>query len=215
MPECTIVRFVSPPMDTNAYLVADAGARAAIAVDPACVGAKILWECRERAWDLQGIILTHGHIDHMHDTALLAREAKAPVLIHSADAAMLQDPVLNGASWLGMKHDPAEATRHLSEGESLAVGGISLQVIHTPGHTPGGICLLGKNDCITGDLLFMDAVGRWDFPGGSREQLIESIARLSQQCPDTMRLHPGHGPSTTMARERAANPYLLEWFGRA
>ena len=115
MTECAIVRFVSPPMDTNAFLLADPAACAAIAVDPACVGAKILWQCRERAWKLQAIVLTHGHIDHIHDTALLAREAKAPVLIHSADAPMLSDPLLSGATWLGMQHEPVKEARLIGE----------------------------------------------------------------------------------------------------
>jgi glyoxylase-like metal-dependent hydrolase (beta-lactamase superfamily II) len=207
----SVLRFVSPPLDTNAYLVADEEGGRVIAIDPACIGADLLWECKSRGWQLDAIVLTHGHIDHIRDAALMARESGAPILTHLVTTAFLEDPVRSGAAWLGMQHQPCMANRLLGDGDTIEVGTGQLRVLHTPGHTPGCICLLGEKECFTGDVLFCDAVGRWDFPGGDEAQLAESIRRLAGACGDEIILYPGHGATTTMGRERRHNPYLLQW----
>ncbi|HNY26530.1 MAG TPA: MBL fold metallo-hydrolase [Candidatus Sumerlaeota bacterium] len=203
--------LVSPPLGTNAYLVADPASAQALAVDPSCVGEELLARCRERGWKLIGIVLTHGHIDHTHDTASLARATGCPILCHTQTGPLLEDENRCGALWLGMQLEPAHATRLLEEDDTIALGGQTLRVLHTPGHTPGCMCLLGDGVCLTGDLLFRDSVGRWDFPEGDEEQLVASLRKLVARCPETTRLYPGHGPETTLARERHQNPYLLEW----
>jgi glyoxylase-like metal-dependent hydrolase (beta-lactamase superfamily II) len=203
--------LVSPPLDTNAYLVADPASAQALAVDPSCVGEQLLARCRERGWNLSAVVLTHGHIDHTHDTASLARAAGCPILCHTSTAPFLEDETRCGALWLGMRLEPAHATRPLEEDDTIPLGGQTLRVLHTPGHTPGCMCLLGEGICLTGDLLFRNGVGRWDLPEGDGDQLAASLRKLAARCPDTARLYPGHGPATTMGRERRENPYLLEW----
>jgi glyoxylase-like metal-dependent hydrolase (beta-lactamase superfamily II) len=138
-------------------------------------------------------------------------DAETPVLAHPKTAEMLRDADLCGASWLGFDFEPVAVTRYLNDGDRVSVGGCELEVIHTPGHSPGSICLLGPEECFTGDLLFRDAVGRWDLPGGDLVQLRASLLRLAERCDDALTLYPGHGERTTMGRERRENPYLLEW----
>jgi len=191
--------------------VADPASAQALAVDPSCVGEQLLARCRERGWNLIGIVLTHGHIDHTHDTASLARAAGCPILCHTSTAPFLEDETRCGALWLGMRLEPAHATRPLEEDDTIPLGGQTLRVLHTPGHTPGSMCLLGEGSCLTGELLFRNGVGRWDLPEGDGDQLAASLRKLAARCPDTVRLYPGHGPATTMGRERRENPYLLEW----
>jgi glyoxylase-like metal-dependent hydrolase (beta-lactamase superfamily II) len=203
--------LISPPLETNTYLVADSEAGRAIAIDPSCVGEQILERCRENNWKLDAIVLTHSHIDHVHDTALLARETGAPVLAHKAAATALKDPIRSGAAWLGMDLDPCEVSRTLAENDTVQVGGIALRVLHLPGHSPCSICLLGEGCCFGGDLLFRDGVGRWDLPGGNEKKLIASLRRLASECGDDVTVYPGHGPATTMGRERRKNSFLLEW----
>jgi glyoxylase-like metal-dependent hydrolase (beta-lactamase superfamily II) len=203
--------LVSPPLETNSYLVADPTSAQALVVDPSCVGEQLLARCRERGWSLVGVVLTHGHIDHTHDTASLARAAGCPILCHTNAAPSLEDAARSGALWLGMQLEPAKATRLLEEDDTIALGDQTLRVLHTPGHTSGCMCLLGDGICLTGDLLFRDGVGRWDFPEGDEGQLVASLRKLAARCPDTTRIYPGHGPATTLGRERRQNPYLLEW----
>jgi hydroxyacylglutathione hydrolase len=211
MSSLAIECLVSPPLDTNVYAIADPEMKHAIVVDPSCVGAALIELCRDRKWTLDAIVLTHGHIDHIHDAAFLARETGAPVLAHSAAIPALKDPIRSGAAWLGMHLDPCEATRELRDGDEVAVGEFTLRVLHLPGHSPCGICLVGEGCCFAGDLLFRDGVGRWDLPGGDEDTLIASIRRLAAECDDETHVYPGHGPATTMRRERRSNPFLRQW----
>jgi len=233
----------SPPLETNAYLVADAAAGRAIIIDPSFLGNVLLDRCAERNWILEAIVLTHSHVDHTHDVPDMVRrlhqavrfaaggheaggretgdhgargreargDAETPVLAHPKTAEMLRDADLCGASWLGFDFEPVAVTRYLNDGDRVSVGGCELEVIHTPGHSPGSICLLGPEECFTGDLLFRDGVGRWDLPGGDLVELRASLLRLAERCDDALTLYPGHGEGATMGRERAQNPYLLEW----
>ncbi len=211
MTELAVECIVSPPLETNCYLVADLEAKKAIAVDPSCVGRLILERCEEKGWELEAVVLTHGRIDHVHDAAFMKNEGGKRLLGHPLTEPALTDPDASGASMMGVLQSPCELNGRLEEGDVVTVGGARLRVLHTPGHSPGSICLLGEGICVTGDLLFRDGVGRWDFPDGDREALIQSLRRLAKECPDGTALYPGHGPSTTMGREKRGNPYLLEW----
>ena len=211
MTELTVHRIISPPLDTCTYLAADAEAGAAIAIDPSCMGDALAQYAADQGWKIEGIVLTHEHIDHIHDAAKMARETGAPVFAHPGAATALRDPLLSGALMLGMDLDPVEAVKPLEDGATLQVGGIAFDLIHAPGHSPGSVCLLGGGHCFTGDVLFRGGVGRWDLPGGDQATLIDSLKRLAEKCPPDTILHPGHGGETTMRRERSENPFLLDW----
>lgn len=213
MKPLAIHRIVSPPLDTCAYLAADAESARAIAIDPSCAADDLLGAAEQRGWQIEAVVLTHEHIDHIHDAARLARMAGAPVMAHADALPALRDPLLSGAMMLGMSLDAVEDAQALHDGASVQVGNLAFRVYHTPGHSPGSICLSAVGHCFTGDLLFRGGVGRWDLPGGDQAVLIESLRRLAAALPDDTTLHPGHGGETTLERERRDNPFLLEWLG--
>jgi glyoxylase-like metal-dependent hydrolase (beta-lactamase superfamily II) len=152
--------------------------------------------------------LTHGHTDHIGALAFVQEATGAAVLIHTADAAMLTGPAKNIPFLGGTKKQSKAADRLLQEGDLIEVGKISIKVIHTPGHTPGGICLAIDNILFTGDTLFAGSIGRTDFPGGSHRQLIESIKKKLLAFPPETIVYPGHGPATTIGEEKKYNPFL-------
>jgi hydroxyacylglutathione hydrolase len=157
------------------------------------------------------VVLTHGHADHIVGlTALRQRYPGIKVLIHQLDAESLTnaDANLSGLAGLTFTTEPADIL--LREGDLIDEAGLRLEVLHTPGHTPGGICLYAASDDLVfvGDTLFADSVGRADFPGGDMDQLISSIHTKLLTLPDQTAVYPGHGMRTTIGRERRANPYL-------
>ncbi|MFW6286728.1 MAG: MBL fold metallo-hydrolase [Candidatus Sumerlaeota bacterium] len=211
MAELTFECIPSPPLDTNMFLVADTEARKAIAIDPSEAATKLLEKSRENDWTIEAIVLTHGHIDHTAGAAALAQASGAPVWGHALVEEALRDPVRSGAAFVGMEQTPCPLDRKLQDGDKISVGALELSILHTPGHAPDAICLIGEADAFVGDLLFRGGVGRYDFPDSDLSSLINSLRRLSDRLGDEVRIHPGHGPSSTMARERRENPYLLEW----
>jgi glyoxylase-like metal-dependent hydrolase (beta-lactamase superfamily II) len=132
-----------------------------------------------------------------------------PLMIHAADAPMLENHELSGANWIGLAQESCQASRLLEEGDTIDLwGGDSpLQVIHTPGHSPGGICLLAQGCAFAGDLLFAGGIGRTDLPGGNDEEMQHSLQKI-MTLPDNTRVFSGHGPSTTIGQERENNPFL-------
>jgi hydroxyacylglutathione hydrolase len=207
-------RFVSPPIETNAFIVSDSVSREAIVVDPCSIGNELLEEIAKRQLELKAIVVTHGHIDHTQDTALMVRRTGVPVYVHPGDAPMLANAVLSGAQMLGMTLEPVENVKLVNDGEEIPLGESKIRVIHAPGHSTGSICLWIGDDCLTGDVLFAGGVGRWDFPGGSLGTLKNSLKRLMTDLPGETRIHPGHGPSSTIAEERKTNDYIREWVKR-
>lgn len=158
------------------------------------------------------VIFTHGHADHIVGAAALRENyPNIKVYIHKLDAEKLTRPAKNLSMLAGTFFKTGPADVFLNDGDLIDQAGIKLQVFHTPGHTEGGICLYSKDDNVvfTGDTLFADSVGRTDFPGGSMTKLIEGIKTKLCTLPDETVVYPGHGPATTMAREKAHNQYLL------
>jgi glyoxylase-like metal-dependent hydrolase (beta-lactamase superfamily II) len=160
---------------------------------------------------LKYIINTHGHIDHIACNNLLKAKTKALLLIHRLDADMLVDANKNFSSFMGKVICSPPADKLLEEGDEISLGTLNLIVIHTPGHTPGGISLVSNNMVFSGDTLFAGGIGRTDLPGGSYPDLIKSIKEKLLILGDDKTIYPGHGPDSTIGEERRTNPYLKNW----
>ena len=190
------------PVATNVHVLADPRSREAIAIDAATPSlAWITGGLDERGWTLKLIVSTHGHWDHIGDNAALAEHTGAPIAVHPDDRHRLIDPQPLYAPFPIVPSVPAV---DLAEGGEIRFGEIRLQVLHTPGHTEGSVCLLSADDglLLSGDTLFAGGWGRVDLPGGSPEAMAASIARLST-FEDRLQVLPGHGATTTIGRERA------------
>lgn len=212
-----VVGFPAGPWQTNCWVVAPAAGEECVVIDPGH-GAEgplddVLATHRLRP---VAVLLTHGHVDHIWSVVPVCGARNVPALIHPADRSMLVDPGIAvgqppGTPILG-RLDWAEPddVRELYDGELLELAGLTLQVDETPGHTPGSVVFGSGGELFSGDLLFAGSIGRTDFPGGSWEQMQESLRRVPLALPDETVVRPGHGPDTTIGRERATNPFLLD-----
>ena len=189
------------PLGTNCYLLEDEHTHAAAVIDPGGEGAWIEAQLRADGAELKRILLTHAHFDHTGGVAELhAAHPEVPVFLHPADAARLGSDVF----------PPIGApTVPYGDGDVVKLGDLDIQVLHTPGHTPGGVCLLVGDALFTGDTLFQGSMGRIDFEGGSYEDIMASLARLAH-LPGDFRVLPGHMDASTLGRERKTNYYIRE-----
>ena len=188
------------PDRTNAYLLWDGRSSDALVLDPGMGAAQPLVErVKTSGLALHVIANSHGHYDHVFDNAPLMRVSGADLAIHPADAYRL-----DGRNNYGYQIEPSTPTRDLLEGEQLRIGDLVFDVWHTPGHTEGSVCLYEERHALllSGDVLFAGSFGRTDLPGGDDEQMVASLARLARDLPDGVRVLPGHGPETTIGRER-------------
>lgn len=199
-------------LEANCYIVGCRETGEAAVVDPGAEGERILSRLERLGLKCRYIILTHGHADHIGALARVREATGAQVLIHERDAGMLTSPARNMSMFVGQALRLEPADRLLNDGDEIQVGNLTLKVLHTPGHTPGGICLHLDDALITGDTLFAGSVGRSDFPGGSHEQLINSIKKKLLAFPPQTRVLPGHGPASTIGEEAADNPFLNGMF---
>ncbi len=177
-------------------------------IDPADDAEVLLAALGDR--DVAAVLLTHGHFDHLGAVRALLESKPAPLLVHAEDAYRVTNAQGSGGAMFGFPnhHTPAP-DRLLNDADVVEVpGGLLLEVLHTPGHTEGSICLLGRGHLFSGDTLFAGSVGRTDFPGGDSRALRTSIASKLAPLPDDTTVHPGHGPDTTIARERRMNPFF-------
>jgi glyoxylase-like metal-dependent hydrolase (beta-lactamase superfamily II) len=195
------------PVATNVHLLADAGSREAIAIDTAIPSlAWVTGELAARGWTLRLIVSTHGHWDHIGDNAAVQAHTGADIAVHPDDRHMLEGPLPVFPP--PFEIPPSVPAVDLAEGGEVRFGSLRLRVLHTPGHTPGSVCLLDQDEGVlySGDTLFAQGWGRTDLPGGDAGLIAGSLARLAG-LDDRVVVHPGHGASTTIRNER---PWLDE-----
>jgi len=201
-------KLIVGPLATNCYIVGAESSREGVIIDPADEAKVILREVKDLALDIKLIILTHGHFDHTGALKEVKETIGAEVAMHKDDAAHLREYSLAGEQF-GLSYPvPPAPDRLLQDGDSIDVGDLHFSVLHTPGHTPGGICILVDGVVFSGDTLFNYGVGRCDLPGGSYSRLMDSIHTRLMTLPDDTIVCPGHGPSTTIGAERQGNPFL-------
>jgi len=191
-------------MKANCYIYGDSKTKEVFIIDPGGEFKKIKAIIEKNGLKVKSIINTHGHIDHISANRYL----NFPIWIHREDADFLGEPNKNLSSLVGFKLKSPNATRLLDEGDVLEIGSLSVEVIHTPGHTPGSICLRSDGLLFTGDILFYKGIGRSDFPHGSEEMLLDSLKNKVLTHSDDTLVYPGHGPSTTIGAEKKDNPFL-------
>lgn len=201
--------LVTGELQVNCYLVGCKASGQALVIDPGGKAQRILEILAEQDLTLKMVVNTHGHFDHVGGNRALVEETGAELLIHADDL-----PILRGASdhalQFGCKAIEAspEPTRLLNHGDRIELGELQFQVIHVPGHSPGGICLLGEGRLFAGDNLFAGSIGRTDLPSGDQGALMQALRDRVLILPDEIAVCPGHGPETTIGRERRTNPFL-------
>lgn len=201
-----VERLVVGPLAANCYVL-KSGEELAV-VDPGGDAGEILALARRLGGTVKLVVNTHGHIDHVAANQAVVDATGAELCIHRLDAGMLANPDEGLATMMGLDGRSPEPAQLLAEGDSLRVGEEELVVRHTPGHTPGGICLCGPGYAFTGDTLFVDSIGRVDFPGGSSREMQASLGRLQTLLRRETEIYPGHGEPGTFARALLVNPFL-------
>ncbi len=207
-----IVRMTLGLVQTNCYLAADSEAKLAVVIDPADDGDKIAAEAQARGWQIVGVWLTHAHFDHIAGGGGLAAALPEPVPVAMHPGEQPLWDVQGGAQLFGIDGidpgpDPSVA---LAAGQKLTVGRYEFEVLFAPGHTPGHVMFYcaSENVLFSGDVIFQGSIGRTDLPGGSYQTLMESIRTQVLTLPDETQILNGHGPETTVGRERVYNPFL-------
>ena len=204
-----VEKLVVGPFASNCYIVGSQSNKEGMIIDPGDEAKQILKRVKDLELDIKFIVLTHGHIDHIGALKEVKEATGAEVVIHGDDAKSLKNQLV--AIAFGLSYPtPPRPDRLLKDGDSLDVGGMHFEVLHTPGHTSGGICLLGRGVVFSGDTLFNYGVGRADLPGGNYSQLMNSIQTKLMTLPDNTIVYPGHGTATTIGAERTGNPFLRD-----
>jgi glyoxylase-like metal-dependent hydrolase (beta-lactamase superfamily II) len=196
------------PLQVNCYIVGCPETNQAMVVDPGAEGEKILQLLESLELQLQLVVNTHAHFDHVGGNALLVKQTGAELLLHPADLPLL-DRAAEHAAGFGLAATPSpQPTRLIQEGERVEFGSLGFDILHVPGHSPGGVCLYGHGHLFAGDVLFAGSIGRTDLPGGDHRLLISGIRQKLMVLPAATIVHPGHGPDTTIADERLHNPFI-------
>ncbi|MEA3400795.1 MAG: MBL fold metallo-hydrolase [Armatimonadota bacterium] len=201
--------LVVGPLEANCYLVGCDRTRRGFIVDPGAEAQRILEAVERLELKVEYLFNTHGHVDHIAANAALQEATGAPIAVHEADGDLLEHPHPFWASLVGGIR-PSSPDVLMADGDSFQVGDLTVRVMHTPGHSPGGVCLLVEDAIFTGDTLFASSIGRTDLPGGSMETLQESLRRLREEVPPETPVLPGHRGPSTMAHEIRANPYIQQ-----
>jgi len=200
-------------LETNSYLIFDEKSKVAVCIDPGAEPEKIIKTINENKLKLKAVLLTHGHGDHIGGLAVLIEKFDVPVYIHLEDEGMLRSPHENLSQSIGFDITAPETDNFVIDGQKISVGENEITIFHTPGHTRGGISFFinpenEKPILFSGDTLFYLNVGRIDLPGGNWEVLKKSVLEKLYVLPDETVVYPGHGPATTIHKEKNNNPYV-------
>ncbi len=203
-----IKTLVVGELETNCYILGDEETRQGMIIDPGGDSGLIEKAVQELGLGIKYIVLTHGHADHIGVLSELKKITRAQILIHQEDAEMLSEPEKNLSAFSYKLITAPKADKLLQDEDKIKIGEIELEVLHTPGHTPGSISLFTDRIIFSGDLIFCGSVGRTDLPGGSHKELLRSIEEKILVKEDDTVIYPGHGPATTVREERSNNPFL-------
>jgi len=198
------------PLQCNCSIIGDEGTHEAMVIDPGDNIDEIVAILNEHKLQVKQIVITHAHIDHVGGAMKLRAQTGAPILLNQNDYALLKMLDVQ-AAWLGMKPPGAVEIEHaIKDGEKVEAGRLTANVLHTPGHTEGSVCLYfpAEKMLIAGDTLFAGSIGRTDLPGGSYQKIMRSLHDRVLALPDETVVIPGHGPSSTIGDEREGNPFL-------
>ena len=196
------------PLQVNCYVVACETTKEAMVIDPGEEGARILHLAEREGFKVSKVVNTHGHFDHIGANQQIVEATGAELMIHKDDLPVLQN-ARNHAEVYGLSVAPSpEPDTLLAQGDNFQLGNLDFSVFHVPGHSPGGICLFGEGHLFVGDVLFSGSIGRTDLPGGDFDSLVEGVRDKLFSLPDETIVHPGHGPDTTIGRERQMNPFV-------
>lgn len=206
-------RLTLGPFQSNCFLAATAAGQEAVVIDPGDDAGSITaalseWEC-----DPVAILLTHAHMDHIGAVAALKGRFDVPIYLHPDDQPLYEHAEAQAAAFGLPVEPPPPADRDLAHGQRLQLAGLTLEVRHAPGHSPGGVVFVAEGHAFVGDCVFAGSIGRTDLPGGDMATLLRSINEQILTLPETTVLYTGHGPETTVGREAATNPFLTGAFG--
>ena len=197
------------PLACNCYVVGDSATRRAVIIDPGGDAEALAEAVSRHALDVEAIVATHAHFDHVLAAQELRERLGAPFLLHRDDLPLLSWLQASGRLWLGVElPPPPEVDGTPAEGDAITAGAVELGVLHTPGHSPGSISLVADQAVFSGDTLFAGSVGRSDLPGGGSEVLLRAISEKLFALGPELSVHPGHGPPTTLAEEQESNPFV-------
>jgi glyoxylase-like metal-dependent hydrolase (beta-lactamase superfamily II) len=203
-----IKKIISGSLDVNCYLVYDSQTKKALIADPGQDGGLVISEIEKENLLPEMLINTHGHFDHILSDEQIRKKFQIPLAVHKADVKMLSNPLQNGSySFFGEGVSVKDPEIIFSDEQTVKLSFTEFKVIHTPGHTEGGICLLFDGFILTGDTLFAGTIGRTDFPNSDHKKMLDSLEKLKQLAPATV-VYPGHGSITTIANELRHNPFF-------
>ncbi|MFQ5889581.1 MAG: MBL fold metallo-hydrolase [Gemmatimonadota bacterium] len=209
----SVLRLTLGPVQSNCYLIRCDSGSEAVVIDPGAEGVRIRDALAGLGAEPVAVLLTHAHMDHVGAVAEIVRSAGVPVYLHPADLPLYERATEQAAAFGLHVEQPPPPDHELSHGQILELGGIRIEVRHTPGHSPGGVVFFSGEEAFVGDCIFAGSIGRTDLPGGDASTLLRSIRAQILTLPPRTILYSGHGPETTVEREAASNPFLTGAFG--